>query len=433
MSKINQETWKRILSEIERDIGTNYDFWFGNVGYSIEQDDFVLKFPTEHQISFVEKRYSDNIENAIFNVTANKYNLKFEILEEDTVNTVEKDDINNIISRYTFDNFVVGKSNEFAHAAAFSVGESPGSLYNPLFIYGNSGLGKTHLMHAIGNYMLEEDPNLRPMYVSSEQFTNELVEALRKDTTPEFRKKYRNVDLLLVDDIQFLIGKEGIQEEFFHTFNVLYQNEKQIVVTSDKPPKELKGLETRIITRLGGGLIADIMTPDIETRIAILRNKNEQEGFGITDNIIDYIAENIDSNIRELEGALLKIVAYSNLTSREVDLDMAHHVLKDVLEQRKKIKIDSNRIKNFVSYQYGVSIEELESKKRPKNIAYPRQIAMYLCRDLTDLSLPKIGADFGGRDHTTVIHAVEKIETDIKKDPNLKNTINELRRKIKSN
>ena len=435
MTSINHETWNRILDQIERDIGANFDFWFGNIDFSVNQDDFVLKMPTEHQIKFVKKRYHQIVEDAIESITSNRYNLVYEILDEenhnlDTENTRET--VNNINNKYTFENFVVGKSNEFAHAAAFSVAESPGSIYNPLFIYGNSGLGKTHLMHAIGNYMMDEDHSIRPMYVSSEQFTNELVEALRRDTTPEFRNRYRNVDLLLVDDIQFLIGKEGIQEEFFHTFNVLYQNEKQIVVTSDKPPKELKGLESRIITRLGGGLIADIMTPDIETRIAILRNKNEQEGFGITDKIIDYIAENVDSNIRELEGALLKIVAYSNLTSREVDLEMAQHVLRDILEQKKKIKIDSNRIKTFVSDYYDVTVEDMESKKRPKNIAYARQVAMFLCREMTDLSLPKIGADFGGRDHTTVIHAVDKIDSEIKTDSNVKNTINELKRKIKS-
>ncbi len=434
MTNINQEMWSKILDEIERDVGSNFEFWFNNAGFSIKEEDFIVKLPNQFLIDHVRKRYDHIVADAIEKFTLHRYNIVYKVFSEDgefpTNNNVEK--INNINKRYTFDNFVVGKSNEFPHAAAFSVAESPGSFYNPLFIYGNSGLGKTHLMHAIGNYMMDEDENLNPMYVSSEQFTNELVEALRRDTTPEFRNKYRNVDLLLVDDIQFLIGKEGIQEEFFHTFNVLYNNKKQIVVTSDKPPKDLKGLETRIITRLGGGLIADIMSPDIETRIAILRNKNEQEGFGIRDNIIDYIAENVDSNIRELEGALLKIVAYSSLTSREVDLEMAQMVLKDILDQKKKIVIDSTRIKSIVSKNYNVSVDDLESKKRPKDIAYARQVAMYLCREMTDLSLPKIGADFGGRDHTTVIHAVDKIAGEIKKDSEVKNTINELMRKVKS-
>lgn len=434
MTNINQEMWSKILDEIERDVGSNFEFWFNNAGFSIKEEDFIVKLPNQFLIDHVRKRYDHIVADAIEKFTLHRYNIVYKVFSEDgefpTNNNVEK--INNINKRYTFDNFVVGKSNEFPHAAAFSVAESPGSFYNPLFIYGNSGLGKTHLMHAIGNYMMDEDENLNPMYVSSEQFTNELVEALRRDTTPEFRNKYRNVDLLLVDDIQFLIGKEGIQEEFFHTFNVLYNNKKQIVVTSDKPPKDLKGLETRIITRLGGGLIADIMSPDIETRIAILRNKNEQEGFGIRDNIIDYIAENVDSNIRELEGALLKIVAYSSLTSREVDLEMAQMVLKDILDQKKKIVINSTRIKSIVSKNYNVSVDDLESKKRPKDIAYARQVAMYLCREMTDLSLPKIGADFGGRDHTTVIHAVDKIAGEIKKDSEVKNTINELMRKVKS-
>lgn len=425
-----------ILKEIEREAGSNFKFWFINSDYEVLGDTFIIKLPNQFYIDHVDKRYGDIIRESIERVTMHPYNVSYIIDvnggDKNEINNLnDDDDPNNLIKRYTFDNFVVGKSNEFPHAAAFSVAESPGLLYNPLFIYGSSGLGKTHLMHAIGNYLMDENPDLNPMYVSSEQFTNELVEALRRDTTPDFRNKYRNVDLLLVDDIQFLIGKEGIQEEFFHTFNVLYQNQKQIVVTSDKPPKDLKGLENRIITRLGGGLIADIMSPDIETRIAILRNKNEQEGFDVGDKIIDYIAENVDSNIRELEGALLRIVAYSNLTSRDVDLEMAQLVLRDILEQKKKIVIDSSRIKAIVSQAYGISVEDMESKKRPKDIAYPRQIAMYLCRELTDLSLPKIGSDFGGRDHTTVIHAIDKIASEIKEDSNIKKTINDLKMKIK--
>lgn len=436
MTRINRESWMNILKEIEREAGSNFKFWFINSDYEVLGDTFIIKLPNQFYIDHVDKRYGDIIRESIERVTMHPYNVSYIIDvnggDKNEINNLnDDDDPNNLIKRYTFDNFVVGKSNEFPHAAAFSVAESPGLLYNPLFIYGSSGLGKTHLMHAIGNYLMDENPDLNPMYVSSEQFTNELVEALRRDTTPDFRNKYRNVDLLLVDDIQFLIGKEGIQEEFFHTFNVLYQNQKQIVVTSDKPPKDLKGLENRIITRLGGGLIADIMSPDIETRIAILRNKNEQEGFDVGDKIIDYIAENVDSNIRELEGALLRIVAYSNLTSRDVDLEMAQLVLRDILEQKKKIVIDSSRIKAIVSQAYGISVEDMESKKRPKDIAYPRQIAMYLCRELTDLSLPKIGSDFGGRDHTTVIHAIDKIASEIKEDSNIKKTINDLKMKIK--
>lgn len=435
MTKINQEIWSKILDVIQSDIGGNFKFWFANVDYDIVGDNFIIKLPNQFSIDHIEKRYGNIIRDAIKKTTLHTFDISYVINEDidnkDNNHGDSDNNPNNLIKRYTFDNFVVGKSNEFPHAAAFSVAESPGVLYNPLFIYGSSGLGKTHLMHAIGNYIMDQDPDFNSMYVSSEQFTNELVEALRKDTTPEFRDRYRTVDLLLVDDIQFLIGKEGIQEEFFHTFNVLYQNQKQIVVTSDKPPKDLKGLETRIITRLGGGLIADIMSPDIETRIAILRNKNEQEDFGVSDKIIDYIAENVDSNIRELEGALLRIVAYSNLTSREIDLEMAQLVLRDVLEQKKKVVIDSRRIKTIVAQNYGISIEDMESKKRPKNIAYPRQIAMYLCRELTDLSLPKIGSDFGGRDHTTVIHAVDKISNELKENMDTKKVISELKRKIK--
>lgn len=428
------EIWKEVLDELKKDIGPiNINTWFSHANLAdIRENTFYIQVANQFSIDHIKKRYEQMLKDAIKSVTSNNYDIEYFVGDMDIDNPHSHDfeSANNLNKRYTFDNFVVGKSNEFPHAASFSVAESPGILYNPLFIYGSSGLGKTHLMHAIGNYIINEDPTLRPMYVSSEQFTNELVEALRKDTTPEFRNKYRNVDLLLVDDIQFLIGKEGIQEEFFHTFNVLYQDQKQIVVTSDKPPKELKGLETRIITRLGGGLIADIMSPDIETRIAILRNKNEMEGFDISEEILDYIAENIDSNIRELEGALLRIVAYSNLTSREVDIDLAQLVLKDILDQKKKIVINTDRIKEIVSKEYGISIKDMESRKRPRDIAYARQVAMFLSREMTDLSLPKIGADFGGRDHTTVIHAVDKISEEIDSNLDTKKRIDRVKKDI---
>lgn len=428
------EIWKEVLDELKKDIGPiNINTWFSHANLAdIRENTFYIQVANQFSIDHIKKRYEQMLKDAIKSVTSNNYDIEYFVGDMDIDNPHSHDfeSVNNLNKRYTFDNFVVGKSNEFPHAASFSVAESPGILYNPLFIYGSSGLGKTHLMHAIGNYIINEDPTLRPMYVSSEQFTNELVEALRKDTTPEFRNKYRNVDLLLVDDIQFLIGKEGIQEEFFHTFNVLYQDQKQIVVTSDKPPKELKGLETRIITRLGGGLIADIMSPDIETRIAILRNKNEMEGFDISEEILDYIAENIDSNIRELEGALLRIVAYSNLTSREVDIDLAQLVLKDILDQKKKIVINTDRIKEIVSKEYGISIKDMESRKRPRDIAYARQVAMFLSREMTDLSLPKIGADFGGRDHTTVIHAVDKISEEIDSNLDTKKRIDRVKKDI---
>lgn len=440
MQEPRQDLWQEVMAELEKDIGkTNLNMWFSLVDFvGIKGDSFVLQSVNQFSIDQIKKRFEKILLDAIESVTLHRYSIEYKLAEEDikrkpkpVENGNEEIKYNNLNQRYTFDNFVVGKSNNFAHAASVAVAESPATDYNPLFIYGSSGLGKTHLMHAIGNFMMENDPDIKPMYVSSEQFTNELVEALRKDNAPEFRQKYRNVDLLLVDDIQFLIGKEGIQEEFFHTFNALHQGDKQIVVTSDKPPNELKGLESRIITRLGGGLIADIKPPDIETRIAILRNKNERESFGISDEIIDYIAENIDSNIRELEGALLRILAYSNLTSAEIDLKLAQTVLKDLLKQRSKIVINTDRIKKIISETYGVSVEDLDSKKRPKDIAYARQVAMYLSREMTDLSLPKIGADFGGRDHTTVIHAIDKISKEIKLNPSVKKNIEEIKKKIK--
>lgn len=440
MSVNNQIIWEEVLQKLEEDIGTgNLSIWFSNVHFKEIRDNyFVLEFVNQFSIDHVKKRYENILLDCIEAVTLHRYEIDYRIANEDMDNA----DVNlpgenysknygNLNKKYSFDNFVIGKSNNFAHAACVSVAENPANKYNPLFIYGSSGLGKTHLMHAIGNFIVENNPDLKPMYVSSEQFTNELVEALRRDTTPEFRKKYRNVDLLLVDDIQFLTGKEGIQEEFFHTFNALHQSDKQIVVTSDKPPNELKGLEERIITRLGGGLIADIKTPDFETRTAILRNKNEIENFRIDNEVLNFIAENIDSNIRELEGALLKIIAYSNLMGTEVTLDLAQTVLKDIIHEKKKIIIDSARIKKIVASEYGITIEDIDSKKRPKNIAYPRQIAMYLTREMTNLSLPKIGAEFGGRDHTTVIHAVDKIQSELKKNFNTKRKISELKNLIK--
>ncbi len=432
MAKLEKDKWQDILSNIERKVGTGYNLWFGEVDYDISGNDFFIKLPNQFTYDHVIKRYDSIISEIIASQTGNNYNLKYEISENFNSTVDDFTDNNNLIKKYTFDNFVVGKSNEFAHAASVNVAENPGSLYNPLFIYGSSGLGKTHLMYAIGNYMMDENEKLIPMYVSSEQFTNEFVESIRRDTMPEFREKYRSVDLLLVDDIQFLTGKEGTQEEFFHTFNNLYSNGKQIVVTSDKPPKDLKGLEDRIITRLGGGLTTDISSPDIETRIAILRNKNELEGFNVSDEILNYIAENIDSNIRELEGALLRVVAFSNLSKRDVDLDMAKKVLEDVLDSDRKVEITPLKIKKVVADNYKITVEDIDSPKRPKPIAYPRQIAMYLTRKYTNLSLPSIGQEFGGRDHSTISYAIDKIDKDLKTDSELKKEVEKLIREIKS-
>ncbi len=317
-----------------------------------------------------------------------------------------------------------------AHAAALAVAESPAKAYNPLFLYGGVGLGKTHLMHSIGHYILSQNPNAKVLYASSEKFTNELINSIKDDKNQAFRNKYRNIDVLLIDDIQFIAGKERTEEEFFHTFNTLYEDNKQIIISSDRPPKEIKTLEDRLRSRFEWGLIADIQPPDLETRIAILRKKAEIEKLVVPNDVILFIAKSIVSNIRELEGALNRIIAYSTLANKEITIDLASEALKDLMSADKPKTITTELIQEVVASYYNLKPEDLRSPKRTRNIAYPRQIAMYLCRKLTDLSLPKIGEKFGGRDHTTVIHGYEKIENEILEDFELKQTIEDLEKRI---
>lgn len=432
MNSIPNNLWKD-ATDILRSQMTEVSFntWISTLKYiGISGDSIVLEAPNKFNTDILNKRYKRIIESAIESITSYKYAVKFTDSEESI--PVEKiDPIKRELNpKYTFDTFVIGKSNNFAQAACVSVAESPAKDFNPLFIYGDSGLGKTHLMQAIGNYILEGNESAKVVYASCEQFTNELINAIMNSRNQEFRDKYRNVDLLLLDDIQFLSGKDSTQEEFFHTFNALYP-EKQIVITSDKPPKELKGLENRLISRFEGGLICDIKYPDIETRMAILKKKANSENLEVSDEVIEYIADNVHSNIRELEGALLRVIAYSSLTNTPVSIELAEATLKDLYKNKKSIVIDTNRIKKIVSNNYDVSIEDMDSKKRPKDIAFARQVAMYLTRDLTDLSLPKIGNEFGGRDHTTVIHACDKIAKEMKKDINFKKEIESLIKEIK--
>jgi chromosomal replication initiator protein len=327
--------------------------------------------------------------------------------------------------KYRFDNFIIGNSNRFAHAASLAVAEAPSTTYNPLFIYGGVGLGKTHLMHAIGHYILDNNPETYVLYVTSETFTNDLINSIKDGTNEEFRNTYRKADVLLVDDIQFIAGKVSTQEEFFHTFNALYEANKQIIVSSDNPPSEIPTLEDRLRSRFEWGLIADIQPPDYETRIAILRKKAEAENYNVPDEVLAYIAQHIQSNIRKLEGALIRIYAYASLTNKkEVTLELAQEALKHLLSKNKKISVTD--IKEVVANYYNISIEEIISKKKTKNIAYPRQIAMYIARKLTDLSLPKIGEEFGGRDHSTVLHACNKVEEDMDNSQEIKKNIDDL-------
>ncbi len=330
--------------------------------------------------------------------------------------------------KYTFDTFVVGASNQFAHAACLAVAESPAKAYNPLFIYGGVGLGKTHLLNSIGNYVADRS-DLRIAYVTTEQFTNEVINSIRYDKMVELRRRYRNVDMLLIDDIQFLAGKERTQEEFFHTFNSLYEARKQIVLSSDRFPKEMPSMEERLRSRFEWGLIADLQQPDVETRIAILRKKSEEEGIAISEDVIQLLATNLKSNIREIEGALIRLGAYASLTGQEITVEMAKNILRDLLGGKRRV-ITIEDIQEAVASRFHVKISDLKSKRRTKTIVYPRQIAMFLCRDLTDASFPEIGRDFGGKDHTTIIHACKQMQKSLETDTTLRSTLESLKEEI---
>ncbi|WOO34570.1 chromosomal replication initiator protein DnaA [Anaerocolumna sp. AGMB13020] len=395
--------------------------------------------------NFISRKYGIPLKVSIMEIMNRNYDIEF-ILESQIVETKAADDsgdasnknkgqksgITFLNPRYTFDTFVVGANNNLAHAASLAVAESPAEIYNPLFIYGGVGLGKTHLMHSIAHYILEQNPNSKVMYVTSEKFTNELIESIRNvNTTPtEFREKYRNIDVLLIDDIQFIIGKESTQEEFFHTFNTLHESKKQIIISSDKPPKDILTLEERLRSRFEWGLTVDIQSPDYETRMAILKKKEELDGLQIDNEVMKYIATNVKSNIRELEGALTKIVALSRLKKQEVNVTLAEEALKDLISPDNKKQITPELIVDVIAEHFNLTSNELYSVNKSRNIAFPRQIAMYLCRKLTDFSLSDIGKIMGNRDHTTILHGIDKIEKNIKKDPSMQNTIDVLTKKI---
>ena len=414
----------------------------------MSSDTIKISVPNAFTQEILEKRYKDLVANSIKAICSKLYNIEFLIAseiqnsEENQSETkdsnlkgnkkfiVNDEMTNNLNPKYTFDSFVIGNSNRFAHAASLAVAESPAKAYNPLFIYGGVGLGKTHLMHAIGHYVLKNNPNAKVVYVSSEKFTNELINAIKDDKNEEFRNKYRNVDILLIDDIQFIAGKERTQEEFFHTFNALHDANKQIILSSDRPPKEIPTLEDRLRSRFEWGLIADIQVPDFETRMAILKKKADVEKLSVANEVMVYIATKIKSNIRELEGALIRIVAYSSLTNREITVDLASEALKDIISKKQGKHITIEIIQDIVASYFNLRVDDLKSQRRTRNVSYPRQIAMYLSRKLTDMSLPKIGEEFGGRDHTTVIHAYEKISDNLNRDETLQHTIDDLTKKL---
>jgi chromosomal replication initiator protein len=353
--------------------------------------------------------------------------------EKPSKTTTQEDSASTLNPKYVFETFVIGNSNRFAHAASLAVAEVPAKVYNPFFIYGGVGLGKTHLMHAIGHRILEHHPDSKVLYISSEKFTNELINSIRDGNPESFRNKYRNIDVLLVDDIQFLSKKEHTQEEFFHTFNTLHDANKQIIISSDRAPKEIPTLEDRLRSRFEWGLITDIQPPDLETRIAILRKKALLEKLNVPNDVMVYIASRIDNNIRELEGALIRVMAYASLTNKAINLDLCAESLKDILPNDRPKQITNELIQEEVATFFKIKLDDLSAKKRTRNITFPRQIAMYLCRELTDTSLPRIGEIFGGRDHTTVIHAHDKISRERNEDSKLNTTILELIKRIENN
>jgi len=443
------ELWYKVLQIIKNELNPqSYNSWFKQTKINkFEDNELIISVPNNFSKGWLENHYTKFIKNILeknlnldknvkikFQTTSTKSlesNLKNKKKE---IRSVQKNNINVILKpKYTFDNFVVGNSNRFSHAACFAVAQSPGKAYNPLFVYGGVGLGKTHLMKAIDNYITihNNHKKFKVLYISSEKFTNELINAIKDDRTVAFRNKYRSVDVLLIDDIQFLAGKERTQEEFFHTFNTLYESNKQIVITSDRPPKEITTLEDRLISRFESGLTTDISPPDFETRVAILRKKAQTESLGIPDDLINFIASKIVSNIRQLEGALTKLTAYSNLTKINLSIPLAKEILKDIIPLDNK-EISINQIQKAISEYFNIKLSTLLSKKRVKNIVEARQIAIYLSRELTDLSLPAIGDTFGGKDHTTILYSYNKIKDRIKKDNNFKNTIENIILKIKN-
>ncbi|EQK40588.1 MAG: chromosomal replication initiator protein DnaA [Paraclostridium bifermentans] len=430
--------WEKTLQLIKGELSPpSFNAFFKQIKpLQIQSNTLILLVPNDFTKGILEDRYLNLIESSVNQLSLKKHNIKF-VLSENEVKGLDKDQqldddtkirkkYPNLNPKYTFDTFVIGNSNRFAHAACVAVAEAPARAYNPLFLYGGVGLGKTHLMHAIGHHIMEQKKDPKVVYVSSEKFTNELINSIKDDRNEEFRNKYRNVDVLLIDDIQFIAGKERTQEEFFHTFNSLHEANKQIIISSDRPPKEIPTLEDRLRSRFEMGLITDIQAPDFETRMAILRKKAQMEDIDVPNEVTVYIAKNIKSNIRELEGALTRVVAYSSLTNRTISFELASEALKDIITTSKHEEITVNRIKEKVSAVFSLKMEDFNSKKRTRSISYPRQVAMYLSRELTDLSLPKIGEEFGGRDHTTVIHAHDKIAKDIENNEDFKEKVNKI-------
>ena len=444
--------WQETLDKLEKEVSPqNFTTWIKPLHFvDINNDQVTLEVPNRFIKDWLRDNYLKSIENIMSEIGTVNYRINIHINAKATTTNFKKtetenkknpktviqervetfDSLSNINTKYTFDSFVSGPSNQFAHAAAMAVANNPATTYNPLFIYGGVGLGKTHIVHAIGNEILSKNKGMKIRYYSSEKFTNELINSLRHAKMDEFRNKFRSIDVLLIDDIQFIAGKKSTQEEFFHTFNALYESHKQIVVTSDKFPKEIPDLEERLRSRFEWGLIADIQAPDVETKQAILKMKADQNNIILPEDVSFFLANSITSNVRELEGYLIRVGAYASLTSIPISLDMAKNILKNIIiEQSREITIEN--IQKFVANHYQIKTSDLKSAKRLKTLVLPRQIAMYIGRKLTSASYPEIGTKFGGKDHSTVIHAIKKIEKNMKEDLLLRSTIEKLIDNIK--
>lgn len=445
-----EQKWNDILQSVKEEYeltDVSYNTWLKPLDiYAIQDNKVFILVPSEQMgLNYINKKYYLPIKVTIAEMTGIEYDVEFVLPEQakqirpvkPKKNTMrESSENSNLNPNYTFDTFIVGSNNRFAHSASLAVAESPGEVYNPLFIYGGAGLGKTHLMHAIAHFIQTEHPELKVLYVTSETFTNELIESIRNGNNSaitKFRDTYRNIDVLLIDDIQFIIGKESTQEEFFHTFNELHIAKKQIIISSDRPPKEMETLEERIRSRFEWGLQADIGSPDYETRMAILHKKVEMDGFKIKDEILHYIAVNIKSNIRELEGALNKLIAYSNLEGKPITMEIAVKELQNIISPDKPLEITPQLIVEVVSEHFNITVDQIMSKNRSSDIAKPRQIAMYLCKQMTSQPLDSIGQLLGGRDHSTIIHGVKKITSEYDTDDVLRNTIDTIKKKINPN
>lgn len=436
--------WDNTLAVIATKLSKpSYDTWFQSTQIeSFTNNKITIVAPNEFALDWLNSRYTNLITAALYEVLGEEVTVRFimpytetdsqQSESEHEKNIIDKDALSYLNPKYCFETFVVGAGNRFAHAAALAVAEAPAKAYTPLFIYGGVGLGKTHLMQAIGHYVLEHNPHSRVLYITSEKFTNDFISSIRYNKTVEFREKYRKVDILLIDDIQFIAQKEQTQEEFFHTFNTLYESNKQIIITSDRPPKDINTLEDRLRSRFEWGLITDIHPPDLETRIAILQRKANADNMDIPYDVIEYIANQVDTNIRELEGALIRVIAYSSLINRDLTLDLANEALKDLTKSTKPNTITIRHIQQTVCKFYNLKVEDLKGKRRVQSVVVPRHIAMYLSRELTDASLPKIGQEFGGKDHTTVLHAWERINNKIANEPEFDSQVATIAARIKN-